>query len=534
MAAEWLDVRRNRSLYGMLPWVACFLAACCHSCSHAADAPATPNRTAVDPADGHPVPAAAAEVAAAEAPAGTAVVETPDGFFDASLIEKVTQTPAGSSPETTRTGEDWPVFLGPRGTGISGETGMLSKWPEQGPPVLWTMRVGTGYSAPSVMGNRLVLFHRLRDEEIVQCLSADKGEPLWEHKYFTEFEDPYGYNNGPRCSPLLTADRCYTFGAEGRLTCLDLTTGKLIWKRNTGTDFDIPSAFFGVGATPILEGNLLIVMIGGAPKSGVVAFDATDGKIIWENVGLKTWEDPKKIRYVRDTKLASYSTPLAATINGQRQLLCLMRPGLVALDPKTGNVNFSYWFRATFRDSVNAARPIVKGDEIFISAAYDVGAALLKVKPDGKGYDVAWREELAMQNHWSTCIEHQGYLYGFSGRHEPGSTFRCIEMETGKLRWATEDVNANEEADLKAGLGQTAPHYYGRGSAILAEGKFIVLGERGLLALVELNPDKFVEISRIKFPQMTYPSWAAPILSRQRLYLRCESQMMCLDLKASQ
>jgi outer membrane protein assembly factor BamB len=474
-----------------------------------------------------------------------------ESHFHSEEIEKVEQSVSGGTSATERTGEDWAEFLGPRGTGISGERGLLEKWPEAGPPVLWKKTIGEGYSAPSVRGNRLVLFHRPGEgrfpgeEEFVDCLEADTGKPLWHYAYPTQYVDPYGYNGGPRCTPLLTEERCYTFGAEGMLTCLDLATGKRIWQRNTADEFKIPRAFFGVGATPILEGDLLIVMVGGHPRSGVVAFDAKSGKTVWENVGPESFPDPP-IRIQRDlppAKLASYATPLAATIHGKRQVLCFMRPGLVSVDPQTGEPNFSFWFRSDLHDSVNAARPVVVGDQIFLSAAYDTGAVLLKAQPDGKKADVVWQDVDAMQTHWSTCIHHHGYLYGFSGRHEPGSTFRCIELATGKLKWATEDVNAHDEPDPKAGLGATEPKYYGRGSAILAEGKFIVMGERGTLALVDLNPHKFVEISRVKFPEAGYPSWVAPVLSRQRLYLNVarevrtefgryahEYHLFCLDL----
>lgn len=471
--------------------------------------------------------------------------------FHPEEIEKVEQTAAGRSNADQRVGEDWAEFLGPRGTGISGETDLLEQWPDSGPPVVWKLKIGEGYSAPSVRGNRLVLFHRplegrlAGDEEAVDCFEADTGKPLWHYAYPTKYVDPYGYNGGPRCTPLVTADRCYTFGAEGMLTCLDLATGKQVWQRNTAEEFNIPFAFFGVGSTPILEGGRLIVMVGGHPEAGVVAFDPQTGKTLWASVGPETFPAPT-VRIQRDrppAKLASYATPLAATIHGKRHVLCFMRPGLVSLDPEKGAVNFSFWFRSQLHDSVNAARPVVVGDLVFLSAAYETGAALLKVHADGTKYDVVWQDVDAMQNHWSTCIHHHGYLYGFSGRHEPGSTFRCIELATGKLKWATADVNAADEPDPKAGLGATEPKYYGRGSAVLAEGKFIVMGERGTLALVELNPEKFVEISRIKYPEAGYPSWVAPVLSRQRLYLNVarevrdqsgryahEYHLLCLDL----
>jgi hypothetical protein len=182
-------------------------------------------------------------------------------------------------------------------------------------------------------------------------------------------------------------------------------------------------------------------------------------------------------------------------------------------------------------------------DYVFLSAAYETGAALLKVHPDGKKYDVVWNDADAMQTHWSTTIADHGYLYGFSGRHQAGSTFRCLEMTTGKLKWQTQDVDANDEPDPKEGRGKTPPKYYGRGSATLAEGKFIVQGETGVLALVEVNPEKFVEISRVNYPEAGYPSWVAPVLAHKRLYLNVaregrdnlgrhtyEYHLLCLDL----
>ena len=465
---------------------------------------------------------AADQKAATPEPAARAQVDTtaakpaPDAAADTQVAE------------ATRPGEDWPKFLGPRDDGTSSETGLLAKWPEKGPPVVWEKSVGTGYSAPSVRGNRLVIHHRVRNEEIVDCLAADTGKPIWSHAYDSNFSDPYGYNNGPRCSPLLTADRCYTFGAEGKLLCLNLQTGKQIWLRDTAADWKIPDAFFGVGSTPILHGKLLIVMVGGEPNAGVVAFDADTGKTVWQNVNKETWKSPDGSQL--DDKLASYSSLIEARINGHDHVFSLMRDGLVSLNPTDGQVRFSYFFRSDSFESVNAARPVIIGDEVLLSAAYKAGAALLKIKPDGKGYVEIWKSR-NLQTHWSTTIHHAGYLYGFSGRHEGEARFRCIDLKTGDIAWETDGLPPNipdDPNDVEA----SSSRYYGRGSAIMAEGKFIVLGERGLLALVEVNPKEFKEISRVKFPGMKYPSWAAPVLSRKRLYLRCEDHLMCLELAA--
>jgi len=443
-------------------------------------------------------------------------------------------------------GNDWPQFLGPHANGTSDETGLLDRWPGDGPPVLWENKIGTGYSAPSVRGNRVVLHHRLGNEEIVEAFEADTGKPVWRHAYPSRFVDPYGYNNGPRCTPLLTTNLCYTFGAEGKLLCLELETGKKVWERDTAKDWEVPEAFFGVGSTPILESNLLIVMVGGQPNSGVVALNAQTGKTVWESVGEKNWQGQPKLGWPgqppviwqKSWKQASYATPVAARVLGQQHIFCLMRQGLVSLDPKTGEVNFSRWFCSTVNDSVNAANPVVVDDLVFISAAYyRVGSVLLRVKPDGKSFEEVWRSPRELREadpktgnlvppvleiHWSTPLYYDGYLYAFSGRNEPDARFRCVEFKTGKLMWDRDESWPSHSTPQ--------PKVYGRGSIIMADGKLIALGEGGLLGLFKLNPNKAEELARFQVPQLHHPCWAAPVLAHKRLYLRSEDRLVCLNL----
>jgi outer membrane protein assembly factor BamB len=456
--------------------------------------------------------------------------------------------------EKPRTGDDWPVFLGPTGFGISKETGLLDKWPAAGPPMIWEKKVGSGYSAPSILGNRLVLHQRIGKEEVVECMRADTGKSLWEYKYPSSFTDPYGYSNGPRCSPLLAGDRCYTFGAEGKLLCLDLKTGKKIWLRDCLAEFDLkdkesgkPNWFFGVGCTPILEEGLIIALVGGQPNSGVVAFDAKTGKTVWQSVGKSTWDgagtdDPNepKYKWTGSEKIVSYSSPIAATIHGKRHVLCLTRQGLVSLNPKDGGLRFKHWFRPRAYESVNAARPLVIGDRIFLSAAYKQGSVLLQVAKDGNSVKVLWRKRKNLLTHWSTAIHVDGFIYGFSGRHEREGSFRCVDAGTGRVVWTTsgfggsiDDLGQNpmtgEIVDKKTGKVVPWP-FFGRGSMMKVGDKFIVLGERGTLSLVKINPKTFEEISRASCKQIAWPAWAAPVLSRKRLYLRDGNSLICLDL----
>jgi outer membrane protein assembly factor BamB len=431
---------------------------------------------------------------------------------------------------------DWPEFMGPKRDQTSPETGLRDTLP---PKVIWEREVGTGYSAPSVRAGVLVLHHRVEREEIVEAMDAVTGKPRWKYSYPSRFTDPFGYNNGPRCTPLLTADRCYTFGAEGVLLCLDLANGNLVWRRDTGADFEVPEAFFGVGSSPILEGDKLIVQVGGQPNSGVVAFDPKTGKTLWANVGEKTWNGAPMLgwpgeRLVAWTtanpafqKQASYATPVVATIHGKRHLICVTRQGLVSLDPETGAQNFCRWFRVPQNDSVNAMTPAVEGDLIFISTAYfHGGSLLLRVMPDGKSFEQVWAGT-QLEIHWTRPVLAGGHLFAFSGRNEPDARFRCVELATGKVKWERNEGWPN------GGHGKIAPgeepKVFGRGSAILADGKIIALGEAGLLGLFRPNTEKIEELARWQVPGLTYPCWAAPVLAEKRLYLRGEDRLVCYD-----
>ena len=447
--------------------------------------------------------------------------------------------------EPERPGHDWPWFLGPTHDGKSQETGLLKTWPRGGPPRLWDKPIGEGYSAPSVRGDKLVVHYRQGNEEIIECMHAASGRTLWTHATPSSYRDPYGYNNGPRCTPILTEDRCHTLGAEGRLVCVDLADGTPVWERNLRDQFEIPEAFFGVGSTPLMEAGKLIVAVGGQPNSGVVAFDPESGDILWENVGRSTWDgaetgDPREPVYewTGEEMVVSYSSPIAVTIHGQRHLLCLMRQGLVSLDPDTGEERFHHWFRSRVHESVNAARPVVLDDRILLGAAYRMGSEFLQVAPDGKSVDVLWTDGQVLATHWTTSINANGAFFGFSGRHENEATLQCVEVESGRVIWETFGV-ADPQSIVVSGLGardrdtrRPIPWpFYGRGSAILAENRLIVLAERGgMMALLEANPEKWVEISRCEIEGLSYPCWAAPVLSRGRLYLRSEDLLVCLDL----
>jgi len=211
------------------------------------------------------------------------------------------------------------------------------------------------------------------------------------------------------------------------------------------------------------------------------------------------------------------------------------------LDPETGQENFHYWFRARVHESVNAAGPVVVGDQVLLSAAYRTGSALLKIKPDGTSFDEVWRDRRNLLAHWSTPVHVDGFVYGFSGRHENEGELRCIRLADGKVMWTSSgfdgdlrefvrDRGTGKILNAKTGLEVPFP-FYGRGSLTQVGNRFVVLGERGTIAVVEVNSETFTEYARFSVPEIHYPAWAAPVISNGKMYLRSEDWLVCFDLK---
>ncbi|MGH9720298.1 MAG: PQQ-binding-like beta-propeller repeat protein, partial [Bryobacteraceae bacterium] len=317
---------------------------------------------------------------------------------------------------------DWKSFLGPTHNGSSTETALLREWPKAGPTLVWEMRKGTGYSSPAVAGDRLVYFHRADNREKVECLHPETGARYWDFSYATQFEDRYGYNNGPRASPVIDGDRVYTYGAEGKLHCLKLQTGQVYWKRDLAREFKVPQDFFGVATTPLIEGDLLIINVGAPGGPAVAAFHKLTGKMAWG---------------AGDQWGASYSSPVSATVNGERRVFVFAggesQPpagGLFSINPANGAIDFAFPWRSRSYESVNAASPVIAGSQAFVSASYNTGGALLNLLPGGK-HSVAWTSR-EIGTHFNTAIHKDGYLYAFDGRNEPDASLVCVELKTGK------------------------------------------------------------------------------------------------------
>ncbi len=441
--------------------------------------------------------------------------------------------PAVAELSTRSQGSDWPVFLGPTRDSKSSETGIITKWSSAGPRIVWQKELGTGYGIGTISRGRYFHFDRWDDTARVTCWNAKTGDEVWRFEYPTTYEDTLGYNNGPRCSPVVDGDRLFVYGAEGDLHSLDVSDGSLIWRIETAKKFGVVQNFFGVGSTPVVAGDLLICMVGGSPPGSPGLYES-GGNVTGNGSGIVAFDKRTgEVKYKITDELASYSTLQLATIEGRAWCFALCRGGLVGFEPETGEVDFHYAWRSRLLESVNASTPVVVGNEVFISETYQIGSSLLAVRP--KGFEVVWKDNpnvraKAMMTHWNTAVFHDGYLYGSSGRNSPDADLRCIEWKTGKVMWVEQQPPISRE----------------RSSLMYVDGHFVCLGEYGSLRLLKANPNKYEEVAQVTLtreekdprrrevfgpqPLLSYPAWAAPILSHGLLYVRGDDRLVCLEL----
>lgn len=391
--------------------------------------------------------------------------------------------------------QDWPQFLGPTRNGATTVSNLATNWGKEGPRIVWRQSVSEGFSGPVVSGGRLIQFQRVGDKEVVLCLDAATGVSQWEGNYAATYEDEMGIENGPRATPAIAGGRVFTFGADGLAAAWVLTNGAKVWQVDTKKDFGARKGFFGLAASPLIEGSLVILNVGGGNGAGVIALEAASGRLRW-----KATEDQ-----------ASYASPIAATVTGERRVLLLTREAFVGLDPADGKVVFRRPWRPAMHASVSAATPLVVGDLAFLSAGYDKGASVLRLEKGG--VTTSWENSEAMSSHYATCVHQDGFLFGFDGRADPAlqhsSSFRCVELRSGKIRWS--------EPSLKAG------------TVTLVNDRLLILTERGELILAAATPEGFRPAARAQV--LPFGVRAHPAVAEGRLYARSKDKLVCVDLR---
>ena len=393
----------------------------------------------------------------------------------------------------TRAG-DWPQILGPTRNGQAQGEQLLAKWPAAGPQVVWQKDVGRGFAGVAVSQGRAVIFHRIETELVAEALTASSGKPLWKVTFPTRYTSTISSDDGPRCVPVIHKGLVYLLGPGGELHCVSLDSGKTVWSRNILKDFKASDGYFGCGSSPLIEDDKLLLNVGGPGGAGIVALALADGKTLWQATD----------------EAASYSSPVAATVDGVRHVVFVARLNVVSVDPQTGTVRFRFPFGAR-GPTVNAANPLVIGDHVFASASYGVGAQWAKI---GKEQATkVWESDDVMSSQYSTCVEKGGYLYGIDGRQDlGGARLRCFDPRTGKVQWTEED--------------------FGTGGLILADGKLLIMKTEGNLVLADPSPKAYRPLTTAKLFETT--AQALPALSNGLLFVRDTKTLKCLAVGQTQ
>jgi outer membrane protein assembly factor BamB len=397
---------------------------------------------------------------------------------------------ASIAPEITS--YSWPNFLGPHHNSQSAETDVCVQWPPSGPPVLWRQSIGTGYSSPVVDGGRVYVTHRIGDQEIVSCFDAATGQSAWRSASPTSYDCPVAYSDGPYSTPSISQGRCFAIGAQARLRCLDATTGDLVWERLLQSEFRLDDGMFPVSTSPYAWRDLLIVNVGGSQGSGVVALEQATGKVRWS---------------VTDDA-ASYATPVCETIHGEELAFVFTHDGLICLAPDTGRLLWKIPYRPKNPETIIASSPLVYEDLVFASG-YQLGALCVRVGQGGQ-FEELWREQRVLDSQYNNMVCCDGLLFGFSAIDK---SLRCVDAMSGKLLWKWRSK-------------------LGRGNMVAADGHLLILGQEGHLGSVRMRANKADCVSLTSEPVLEGPCFAAPALCNGLLYLRNESEIVCVDLRA--
>ncbi len=385
----------------------------------------------------------------------------------------------------------WPGFRGANQDGISPETGLLEAWPAGGPKVLWRLPAGSGFSGVSIEADRAFTLWQEGDEQRLVALDVGHGTVLWQRRLGPAFTSEYG--DGPRATPVLDEGRVFAVDAHGRLVAVRAEDGEEIWSHDLARAFGARVPSIGYASTPLVEGDHLVVEVGAA-DGAFMAFDKRTGEVAWKSQS----DEP------------AYVSPIALTSRDRRQVVFFSASGLYALAPGDGQLIWHEPWKAPCPATgipLNAASPVfIPPDRVFVASAWgdNKGGAVLRMIERG--------EDLAVEKLWhaplidgeiNTPVFVDDHLYGFKG-----GILVAVEAATGELKWSARG--------------------YGRGSLIAADGKLIVLGEQGNLALVEASPSDYRELGTAQI--LSGRSWTAPSLADGRLFVRNGEEIVSLDL----
>ena len=373
---------------------------------------------------------------------------------------------------------------------MSRETGLLRLWPKAGPPQVWvTPNLGAGYGSLAVRGDRIFVQGMRNRQSVVTALNRADGKPVWVRILGPARDNDRG--PGPRSTPTLDGDRAYVLTENGDLAALRVRDGSVVWQRNVLKDFNAGNINWLLSESPLVDGDVVIVTPGGR-NGGMVALEKATGKTVWASRDLKDE--------------AGYSSPIVADVQGVRTVMTLTADAGVGVRRSDGKLMFRYTEAAN--RTANAATPVYSDNKVFFSSGYGTGGGLLALRAVGgdiRADEVYFTRD--MQNHHGGMVLVNGYLYGFNN-----SILTCLEFASGKMMWRDRSV--------------------GKGSVTAADGHLYVLGENNVMGLVEATPAGYREKGRFNIPDQDLPSWAHPVVSGGRLYIRNQGTLTSYDIRS--
>ena len=431
------------------------------------------------------------------------------------------------------TADDWPRWMGPNYDGVWRDKNIVQKFPAEGPEVVWRQKLGAGYAGPSVSNGRVFAMDRIDDKgagitsengnrdginggERIVCLDVRTGQEIWSHSYASDYK--ILYPTGPRCTPTVDEEFVYSLGAMGDLICLKAADGEVVWSRKLTDDYNTKPPVWGYSAHPYIDGENLLVPVGGE-GSGLVAFDKATGKEVWKGV---TTAD------VAYAPVVVYEGPA-----NERQLLFWHGEGVTSLNPTDGS---EFWFckfpEAKNPSIVTIATPVLVDSKLLIAEFYK-GAMLLELTSDPPGFKEIWRDankkpkqRETMNAMITTPVVKDGFAYGvgYTGRGE--GVLRCVEVATGEAKWT--ELKWIGGKPLMFASGFITPH----------EDRFFIFDDIGELIICNLTPEGFTEIDRAKLLDPTSVArgrdvlWSHPAYANGQMIARNDKEIICVDLKA--
>ena len=384
---------------------------------------------------------------------------------------------------------DWPQWRGPDRNGVSREVGLLREWPASGPPLVWTTTgLGAGYGTVAVAGSRVYVQSLRGGRSMVHAIDGADGKYVWSKNLGPGLSNDRG--PGPRGTPTVDGDRLYVLTEAGDLACLLTSDATVVWQRNILRDFKGSNINWLISESPLIDGDRVIATPGG-PRAGMVALDKMTGRTIWTSDGL--------------SDEAGYASPVVVDVQGERAYTTITASAAVGVRASDGRLLWR--FASPANHTANIATPVVNGSQVFYTSAYGTGGSLLNLRPANgeiRSEEVYFTRD--MQNHHGGVVLVNGVLYGFSN-----AILTAIEFSSGKTLWRHRSV--------------------GKGSITYADGRLYVLSEDNVVGLADITASGYREVGRFQIADQGLPSWAHPVVSGKRLFLRNQNSLAVYDIR---